>query len=178
MFVHDMNISSALKRFLILAFAIVLVLAVLGVAAFDRYRYYDYEQADCSTDEFLIKAWLEGSFQKNHPNERSSPYFLRVEVVSKFRNSDANSVSVSDLVLASSATGKEVNLQQSSRHDFGDATVYLVQSITMPFEDYELKGKVKSSAPMSIGKAEFRCRLHKRFGQELRIPLWDAILSA
>ncbi|WP_157500077.1 hypothetical protein [Lysobacter sp. Root983] len=174
-----MKISSIIKRILMPAFVAVLTVFALGVAIFDRYRYYDYEEANCSADGLLIKAKLVGSFQTERPNERSAPYFLRIDVAKAAQEDIAGeAVNVSRLALVSLTTAKTVDLQEPSRHQFApDVVVYLIQPIVMPFEDYELIGDLTSSTSAPIDHTQFRCRLHRKFDQELRIPLWDKLLS-
>ena len=179
MFAHSMRVSSTAKRFLVSASVLAVILLFLGMMIFERYRYYDYHEANCSTDEFLIKVELTGSFGSDHANKRSVPYFLRVEITPKVKKtSGPKGVDGGSFVLTSSATGKTVYLRKPSRHEsLRNTVVYVVESIAAPFEDYELSGGVaRTTTPTN--QAQFQCRLRKTFSQEIRVPLWDKLLSA
>lgn len=164
---------------------LLLLLASLGasvllfVLLLDRYSYYDYQSAKCEAGSVDVVVSLVGSFGSDRPKERSSPYYLRVEVVREKRER----VVLSEARLTSSESKKRVDLGGIKRAEVarqGDpvpAVVYSVDSLRLDYENYVFEGAVVSEPTDGEGTVAFTCALTKSYRSEWRIPLWDALMS-
>lgn len=164
---------------------LLLLLASLGasvllfVLLLDRYSYYDYQRAKCEAGSVDLVVSLVGSFGSDRPKERSSPYYLRVEVVGEKRER----VVLSEARLTSSESKKSVDLDGIKRAEVarpGDpvpAVVYSVDSLRLDYDNYVFEGAVVSEPTDGEGTVSFTCALTKSYRSEWRIPLWDALMS-
>ena len=153
---------------------------LLFVLLLDRYSYYDYQKGKCeSSGPVELVVSLVGSFGSDRPKERSSPYYLRVEVVGEKRER----VVLSEPRLTSSESKKRVDLGGIKRAEVarpGDpvpAVVYSVGSLRLDYDDYVFEGAVVSEPTDGEGTVAFTCALTKSYRSEWRIPLWDALMS-
>lgn len=157
-----------------MALGLVALVALVATLLFERFSHFDYKSGICSAGGVQLEAQLNGSFEKNHPSERSAPYYLRLAVSSK-ADGDGR-VNVRDLALRSLVSGKVFELETSSMHELGHGKLaYLVQDIAVPFENYELTGQLVQDSPLD--GVPFTCYLQKNFSQEWRMPLWDMLTS-
>ena len=145
----------------------------------DRYSYYDYRGAECEAGSVDLVVSLVGSFGSDRPRERSSPYYLRVEVVGDKRGR----VVLSEARLTSSESKKRVDLGGIKRAEMarqGDpvpAVVYSADSLRLDYDNYVFDGVVVSGPTEREDAVAFTCALTKSYRSEWRIPLWDALMS-
>lgn len=164
---------------------LLLLLASLGasvllfVLLLDRYSYYDYQRAKCEAGSVGLVVSLVGSFGSDRPKERSSPYYLRVEVVGEKRGR----VALSEARLTSSESKRSVDLVGIKRAEVarqGDpvpAVVYSADSLRLDYDNYVFDGVVVSEPTDREDAVTFTCALTKRYRVEWRISLWDVLMS-
>lgn len=152
---------------------------LLFVLLFDRYSYYDYHEGKCEAGSVELVVSLVGSFGSDRPKERSSPYYLRVEVVGEKKGR----VVLSEARLTSSESKKNVDLggikrvEVARQGDLVPAVVYLVDSLRLEYDDYVFEGVVVAEPIGRNGAVAFTCSLTRSYRGEWRIPLWDALMS-
>jgi hypothetical protein len=155
--------------------AIVLLLVLL----FDRYSYYDYHEGKCKAGTVELVVSLVGTFGSDRPEERSSPYYLRVEVVGEKKDR----VVLSEARLTSSESRKNVDLggikrvEVARQGDLVPAVVYLADSLRLEYDDYVFEGGVVAESIGRNGEVAFTCPLTRNYRSEWRIPWWDALMS-
>jgi hypothetical protein len=157
-------------RFLIVG-VVGLIACALVYAFTGRLKLYDYETAVCHADTVQLSANLVGSFGKDHPTERRSPYFVRLGA-----SPNMAGLTVSNLKLKSLESTQNYDLHVPAE-ELTPQSAIVVQSITVPFEDYELSGHLLLPQPANH-EEDFSCVLKRKFHTEIRIPLWDAFMSA
>jgi hypothetical protein len=135
-----------------------------------RLKYYDYETTACHADTVQLSANFVGSFGKDHPTERRSPYFLRLAV-----SPYSTGLIINNLKLKSLESTQSYDLHVTAEESTPQSA-FIVQSITVPFEDYELSGHLVLTQHAS-NEVDFSCKLKRRFHTKIRIPLWDAFMS-
>ncbi|WP_157835139.1 hypothetical protein [Xanthomonas sp. SHU 199] len=156
---------------------------IVGVALFflilfDRYTYYDYNIGACDDKRLGLVANLVGSFGSDHPRKRSSPYYLRIEAASE----NKGRLTIGKVGMTSVASKKRVDLDKGERIEIKDSrgsvlsVVYLVDSLSIEYDDYFLHGVIERSANKDESIA-FSCRFNRNEWTEWRVPLWDALMS-
>ncbi|MBK0013741.1 hypothetical protein [Stenotrophomonas sp. S41] len=153
---------------------------LLFVLLFDRYSYYDYQKGKCEAAgpvELVVS--LVGSFDSGRPRERSSPYYLRVEIVGE----NKGRVDLSEARLTSSKSRESVDLGDIRKTEVarqGDPVpviVYSVDSLRLDYDDYVFEGAVATDPVGRSSSVAFTCSLTKSYRSEWRIPFWDALMS-
>lgn len=155
-------------------------LALLSVLLSDRYSYYDYQEGKCDADgRVQVAVTLVGSFGFDRPKERSSPYFLRVELL----GANKGHVVLSDAKLTSSESGVNVDLgaakrvEVTRRGDLVPVVTYSVNNLQLEYDDYTFDGVILSDSMDKSREAAFTCSLTRSYRTEWRVPLWDALMS-
>lgn len=149
-----------------------LILA-LAVGAFflltKRYRYFDFEASSCTPESLGATAELKGSFSQDSPTVRGAPYFLRVE------SNQSTISSVSRSAIVSSETGHLVSSIGVPRIEkvSGSGVVLLATGIHLPYEDVDVQLELR----FDHSNAALTCHLRRKYSEELRVPLWDQLLS-
>jgi len=152
-----------------------LALAVAVVAVFglltERFRYFDYEGATCASDGLNAVVELRGSFSPDAPAVRGAPYFLRIVL-----NQGVADVAVTRPVIISTHDGQVVaNIAPPNIHKTDDGkTVLLATGIHVPYEDLVLNTSLRGGGP----EVALTCSMRRRYSEEIRVPLWDRLLSA
>ncbi|HYQ24424.1 hypothetical protein [Stenotrophomonas sp.] len=154
--------------------------ALLFVLLFDRYSYYDYHKGKCEAAgpvELVVS--LVGNFDSGRTRERSSPYYLRVEIVGE----NEGRVVLSEARLTSLRSRERVDLGGIKRAEVarqGDpvpAVVYSVDSLRLDYDDYVFEGPVATDPVGRSSSVAFTCSLTRSYRSEWRIPFWDALMS-
>jgi len=122
---------------------------------------------------------LVGNFDSGRTRERSSPYYLRVEIVGE----NEGRVVLSEARLTSLRSRERVDLGGIKRAEVarqGDpvpAVVYSVDSLRLDYDDYVFEGPVATDPVGRSSSVAFTCSLTRSYRSEWRIPFWDALMS-
>lgn len=152
---------------------------LLFVLLLDRYSYHDYHEAKCEAGSVELDVSLVGSFGSDRPTGRSSPYFLRAEVLGE----ENERAVLSEARLTSSEPRKSVDLGGMKRVEVarpGDPVpviVYSVDSLRLDYDDYVFAGMVVAEPAGRVGPAAFNCSLTRNYRSEWRASWWDALMS-
>ncbi|MDT0499291.1 hypothetical protein RM530_18270 [Algiphilus sp. W345] len=152
-----------------------LALAVAAAAVFglltERFRYFDYEGATCASDGLNAVVELRGSFSPDAPAVRGAPYFLRIEL-----NQRVADVAVIRPVIISTHDGLVVaNIAPPNIQKTDDGrTVLLVTGLDVPYEDLVLNMSLRGGD----SELALTCPMRRKYSEEIRVPLWDRLLSA
>ncbi|MDQ1093806.1 hypothetical protein QE400_003219 [Xanthomonas sacchari] len=159
--------------------AFIAVVILFFLILFDRYTYDDYHVGVCDNKRFGLVANLVGSFGSDHPRERSSPYYLRIEIVGE----NKERLTIREVGLISVASRKKVDLRKGERVEVKDprgsvlSVVYLADSLFLEYDDYFLYGVAVVRSASKDESFAFSCRFDRNEWGEWRVPLWDALMS-
>ncbi len=176
----DLDMKSDRRTAVLRLSASLAAAALLFVLLFDRYSYYDYHKGKCEAAgpvELVVS--LVGNFDSGRTRERSSPYYLRVEIVGE----NKGRVVLSEERLAASEPRATVDLggikraEAARQGDLGPPVVYLADSLRLQYDDYMFDGVVAADPVGRSSSVAFTCTLIRRFRSEWRITFWDALMS-
>lgn len=141
---------------------------------FDWYKYYDYEIESCTSEDLIINLQLIGTYTELLPHQKGNPYFLRIEIKNIINDiylseklefispSKNTSLSIEAIVKSDSSKGRK------------GSSIFIVDPISLPYDDYTLKGFLTSKNSTT---EKFECKIKRKFHQEFRLTFWDNILS-
>lgn len=148
----------------------------------DRYYYFDYSQASCESEGLTLKASLVGTFNKQNSKERGNPYYFRMELEVP-SDDDWHIYNLNDVSLNSLSSKTHIRLgnlqrvQPKNSAAAKNSIVYLVNSIDIPYEDFQGSGVISVQGGEKNRDAPFSCTFKKKYRDELRISLWDNLMS-
>ncbi len=159
-----------LRRALFQLTLLAVAVSIILYAATKKVKYYDYDKAVCQVGVALINAELVGAFEMSRPNERGTHYYLRIKEFPDTPESIIKAVSLR-------------SLKSGQIYELGDPIkapkakgVYMIRSIALPYESYELSGNVSQVQENSLSM-KFSCILKAKFHEERRFPWWDTFMS-
>ncbi|HVJ38785.1 MAG TPA: hypothetical protein VM687_13395 [Stenotrophomonas sp.] len=155
---------------------------VIFIWLFDLHKYRDFSEAYCVAEKSRLQVELIGEFSPRYPNERGSPYRLRI-TTSAHDSEAEDGVLLSGLRLTSTASGRSVILPESklsrvsTPESNAESLAYLSEPMKLAYQDYRLDGTLIAPQDVSVGGAQFSCALKKRYWFEWRAPWFDALMS-
>lgn len=156
-------------------FVAIISLFIFGfIFLFDRYKYYDYEIESCTSKNLVMNSQLIGSYTESLSHQKGNPYFLRIEV----KNLTHDIFLSEKLEFISLLTNKSLFIESivksDSTKDGSGSSVFIVDPISLPYDDYTLKGFFMSRNSTIDG---FECKIKRKYHQEFRLTFWDNFLS-
>lgn len=168
-----MSTADKLKWLLLVGVALLGVTWVVSLFLLSHARHHDYV-SDCAPEERLARVELVGGYD-DRPNERGSPYYLRLSLTGR-----DGRVPIQPR-LTSSASGRILDLSEMERvqvqeaYEGGIRAVWVAPHLSIPYEDHVFTAMLSSTAEQPA--VALACRLKRAPVEEWRIPLLDMLMS-